>query len=177
MVVLSRAPPGLALDHRQQLGHLHRVARRACRRGRLSPAPRLAGPRPAAAPEPSPFSQHTLNHLIFQAHVGHQLLEPAAFLLYVLEALQFDDLQAAVLALSLVKRGFAQAVLAANAGHGLALALLAQGADDLRFTKAALFFMGLWGRNGKIYPFPLLFTGLLWREDHTETPLRKFRGV
>ena len=56
----------------------------------------------------------------------------------MLEALQLGQLQATVLALPLVKGGLANAVLAADLDHGLTLALLAQDADDLGFTKATL---------------------------------------
>ena len=57
----------------------------------------------------------------------------------MLEALGFGNVQAAVFTLPLVKRGLADAILAANVDYGLALALLAQDVDDLRFAKITFF--------------------------------------
>jgi len=79
-----------------------------------------------------------VDHLVFQAQVGHQLLESAVFFFQVLEALPFGEIQATVLALPLAKRGLTNAILPVNLGHHLALALLVQDADKLCFAETAL---------------------------------------
>ena len=85
------------------------------------------------------FSQDLLDDLVFQTQFGVELLEAAAFLFQVLEALQLAHAHAPKLAFPRVKRGFTEAVLPANLGHGLALVLLAQNAQNLGSAEATFF--------------------------------------
>ena len=57
----------------------------------------------------------------------------------MLEPLQLAHAHAPELAFPTVKGGFTEAVLPANLGHGLALVLLAQNAQNLGFAEAAFF--------------------------------------
>ena len=76
---------------------------------------------------------------MFQAQLGAELLEAAIFIFQVLEALQLAHAHAPKLAFPPIKGGFTNVVLPANLGHGLALALLAQNAQNLGFAEATSF--------------------------------------
>jgi len=84
----------------------------------------------------------------------------------MLEALQLAHAHTSELVFPPVKRGFTQAVLAANLGHGLALVLLAQNAQNLGFAETTLFHEQLKIEKVKSYYFSLLLTGLLTGEAY-----------
>ena len=72
---------------------------------------------------------------MFQAQLRVKLLEAAVFIFQGFEPLQLAH--APELAFPTVKGGCTEAVLPANLGHGLALVLLAQNAQNLGFAEAA----------------------------------------
>ena len=76
---------------------------------------------------------------MFQAQLRVQLFEAAIFVFQVLEPLQLAHAHAPELAFPTVEGGFTEAVLPANLGHGLALVLLAQNAQNLGFAEATFF--------------------------------------
>ena len=76
---------------------------------------------------------------MFQAQLRVKLLEAAVFIFQGFEPLQLAHAHAPELAYPTVKGGFTEAVLPANLGHGLALVLLAQNAQNLGFAEATFF--------------------------------------
>ena len=85
------------------------------------------------------FSHYLLDDRVLQTQFGVELLEAAVFVFQVLEPLQLAHAHAPKLAFPRVKRGFTEAVLPANLGHGLALVLLAQNAQNPGFAEATFF--------------------------------------
>ena len=98
---------------------------------------------------------------MFQTQFGVELLEAAVFLFQGLEPLQLAHAHAPKLAFPRVKGGFTEAVLPANLGHGLALVLLAQNAQNLGFAEATLFHSQSKIEEVKSYYFSLFLTGSL----------------
>lgn len=83
--------------------------------------------------------EHVRKQLLVEAQVGYELLEVPIFLFQLLEPARFGRAQVAVLFLSVVVRGFADAHLSAYLGDGDTGASLARGKHELGLGKLGLF--------------------------------------
>lgn len=97
------------------------------------------------------FSEEILQGRIVEHRIRQQPLQPGVLVLKALQPLGLADIHPAILGLPLVDGRIADAVLAAQIGHGNPSLVLLQNADDLVFGKPAA--LRLWSfRLGQSLP-------------------------